>query len=165
MTNQPEDCPKRTCPMDTREFIERMAAIEAEIHETREARHARNSALTSIINEIRVDQNDLEDRIDNAQQSANTRITMLENLMQRITQLLDGYQNQGGLVQRVGELAEAVAGMPHGTILERMTAIEKRTEKIETRQAATDRKLYIATGVLIALQVLAGMGMFNLFPK
>jgi uncharacterized protein (DUF342 family) len=167
MSNQPADCPHpRACPMDSRAFIERMAAIEAEIRDNRENRHARNSAVNAIVNEIRVDQNDLEERFDEMHQTANARITMLENLMARITQLLDGYQGQGGLVARVGELAESVAAMPHGTILERMNAIATRTKALEARQTVTDRKLYIATGIIICLQVLAGLGAFpNLFAR
>lgn len=152
--------------METREFIERMAAIEAEIREARESRHDRNNAINSVLSEIRVDQSEMEERFDRMHKDSADRMRVLEDILARVTQLLDGYHDKGGLVNQVGELAKAIEGMPHGTILERLTTAEHRQDRIESRQAVTDRKLYIATGFLIALQVLAALGAFpTLFAK
>jgi hypothetical protein len=134
--------------MESRAFIERMVAIETELREARQSRHDRNTAINNVVDGMRAEQMD-----------SDRRLTLVEVCLARITQLLDGYQGQGGLVSRVGELSRQVADMPHTGLSERVASLESRTVAIE-------RKLYIATGALIALQILFGLGIIpNVFAR
>ena len=113
----------RRCPMESKDFINRMAKIEAEIRESRDSRHNRNQQVNNVIDEMRIEQI-----------GAEKRIAIMEAIMQRVTQLLEGYLQQQGLVGVVAE---------HGL---RINAIEK--------------KIYIAVGGLAVLQIIIGMGVF-----
>lgn len=109
--------------MDTVEFNNRMNKIENELEQNREARLFRNAQSSKIFQGIH------EEQIDSQK-----RIAIAENTLQRVTQLLEGYMNNQGMVDTVRE---------HG---QRITSIEK--------------KIYLAVGGLVVLQIAIGAGVF-----
>lgn len=129
MSNQSKDCterPKGECSLDNAEFVQRLNKIENELAQNREARLFRNAQSSKLFQGIR------EEQVD-----AHKRIALLESLLQRVTQLLEGYMTNQGLVETVKE---------HG----------KRIDQIE-------RKIYLAVGGLAVLQVIIGLGVFMPF--
>ena len=119
------DCAEnpRACPVNSKAFIDRMARIESEIEENRRSRHERNAQINSVIDSMRLEQ-----------MAADKRIGLLETILQRITQLLEGYLQHQGLVGTVSE---------HGRRLDQ-----------------NDKKMNIAIGGIAVLQILIGLGVF-----
>lgn len=131
MSQQSPDCtshPQGQCRMDGLEFNTRMNKIENELEQAREARLFRNAQQSKVMQDFREEQVDAE-----------RRICLMESLLQKVTQLLEGYMSHQGLVETVKE---------HGL----------RLEKIE-------RKIYLAVGGLTVLQIVIGAGVFIPFFK
>ena len=94
---RPDDCPKRPqqCPMDSPAFIARMAQIEAALASHRETRHNINAAVTQAINEIRLEQGELEDKL----KDMSTSIASLVESNRQLVEALRGGLVGGGLIE------------------------------------------------------------------
>lgn len=132
---RPNDCPKRTCPMDTREFIERMKGIEDRLdgHDKRfeddvRIRHERNAAIAEVIDEERIERMKLTDEM-----------AELKTMHKELLQVLRGTEWNKGLLAINSDLET------------RVKAIENALMKDELTRKAYTRGIVILGTVLGAI--------------
>lgn len=79
MNDKPTDCPTpRQCPVESREFIERLKQIEDEQRASKEARHELNASICRIMDEERIARLEIERSVQTIADRVDRLLTLME---------------------------------------------------------------------------------------